>query len=302
MRNMEIYSNKGRFRRGLVAGWFSFPDRRTTFGDVLAKDVVCRWLQNTGIPFDVAGHPSSQVPGVDMDEVNPARYDLFIFVFGPWRTGRRILNKFQRAYKLGVNLSIKEPDNHGFDAVIPRDMLDTRNPDIVFGAESTSRPLAGILLVHKQPAYGERQRHAHVQSVVDAYLAEKDVFPIYLDTRIENNPHGIGSVSHLESMIAGVDLAISTRLHGMVFALKNETPVVAIDPIAGGAKVTAQAHALKWPLILDGSHLTLAELRDACDRCLSGSMLEIVRHVRDQAVARVHDLEGEFREALAAAW
>ena len=40
--------------RTLVAGWFSFTGMNVTAGDVMARDVACRWLHEAGLPFDVA--------------------------------------------------------------------------------------------------------------------------------------------------------------------------------------------------------------------------------------------------------
>jgi hypothetical protein len=54
----------------------------------------------------------------------------------------------------------------------------------------------------------------------------------------------------LEAVIRRVDLMITTRLHGLVLALRNGIPALAVDPIAGGAKVTAQARAWDWPAII----------------------------------------------------
>ena len=40
--------------RALVAGWFSFEGMGATAGDILARDVVCGWLEEAAIPYDVA--------------------------------------------------------------------------------------------------------------------------------------------------------------------------------------------------------------------------------------------------------
>jgi len=36
-------------------GWFSWPDRKATFGDVQAMEVVTKWLLDEGFDYDVAG-------------------------------------------------------------------------------------------------------------------------------------------------------------------------------------------------------------------------------------------------------
>ena len=43
----------------LVAGWFSFVEGHATAGDLLARDVACRWLEEAGQRFDIALAPSS---------------------------------------------------------------------------------------------------------------------------------------------------------------------------------------------------------------------------------------------------
>src|SRR3712207_4623564 len=52
------------------------------------------------------------------------------------------------------------------------------------------------------------------------------------------------------------DVVVSMRLHALVLGLKHGRPVVACDPIAGGAKVTSQAEALDWPLVVPAEELT----------------------------------------------
>jgi polysaccharide pyruvyl transferase WcaK-like protein len=47
-------------------------------------------------------------------------------------------------------------------------------------------------------------------------------------------------------VISRLDLVITMRMHGLVLALKHGVPALAVDPVAGGAKVTAQAQA--WAL------------------------------------------------------
>jgi hypothetical protein len=46
------------------------------------------------------------------------------------------------------------------------------------------------------------------------------------------------------------------RLHALVLGLEHGRPVVACDPIDGGAKVTSQAVALDWPLVVPAEELT----------------------------------------------
>jgi hypothetical protein len=51
-------------------------------------------------------------------------------------------------------------------------------------------------------------------------------------------------------VISRLDLVITMRMHGLVLALKHGVPALAVDPVAGGAKVTAQAQAWHWPAVV----------------------------------------------------
>ena len=64
-------------------------------------------------------------------------------------------------------------------------------------------------------------------------------------------------------------MVVTTRMHGLVLALKNGVPALAVDPIIGGAKVTAQAGAWTWPAVLAAGALTEAGLGHWWDWCRS---------------------------------
>ncbi|WP_371237484.1 hypothetical protein [Streptomyces pimonensis] len=56
-------------------------------------------------------------------------------------------------------------------------------------------------------------------------------------------------------MPARLDPVVTDRPHGLVLVLRVGTPVLAIDPVAVGAKVTAQAHACGWSALLTAERL-----------------------------------------------
>ena len=78
---------------------------------------------------------------------------------------------------------------------------------------------------------------------------------IPIDTRLDSNAGGLRTPREIDSLIARMDVVVTTRLHGMVLALKNGVPAVVVDPIEGGAKITRQAEVLRWPVLSS----------DACD-------------------------------------
>ena len=95
----------------LVAGWFSFDMGGTTAGDLMARDVTCRWLQEAGYSYDVA-MANSLPGGVDWQEVEPQSYSQVIFVCGPFAKNPLsvpFLQRFRDCRLIGLNLSMTEP-------------------------------------------------------------------------------------------------------------------------------------------------------------------------------------------------
>ena len=70
---------------------------------------------------------------------------------------------------------------------------------------------------------------------------------VKIDTRLDTNQTGLRTPAEVESVIRKMDVVMTTRLHGLVLAIKNGVPVIAIDPVAGGAKIKRQAESIDWP-------------------------------------------------------
>ena len=109
----------------LVTGWFSFEVGHTTAGDLLAKDIVCTWLQEAGVPFEVATAPPF-TGDLEWSAADPKRYTRVVFVCGPFRPGwplTEFLNHFANCPLVGVNVSMLEPTNrwNPFYALLARD-------------------------------------------------------------------------------------------------------------------------------------------------------------------------------------
>ena len=63
--------------------------------------------------------------------------------------------------------------------------------------------------------------------------------------------------------------SITTRLHGTVLSLKNEVPVIAIDPEIGGWKIRRQAELIGWPVVFNVDDVTEEALQKALEYCLT---------------------------------
>jgi hypothetical protein len=62
-----------------------------------------------------------------------------------------------------------------------------------------------------------------------------------------------------------VDLLVTTRLHGLVLAIKNGVPALAIDAVPGGGKILRQARKIGWPLVFSAENLSAERLAEALD-------------------------------------
>jgi len=284
-------------KRALVAGWFSFEGMGATAGDLLARDVVCGWLGEAGRPFDVAVAPPF-APGVDWRSVDPDAYSHLFFVCGPLGNGwpvDELLARFDRTRLVALDVSLIEPLEswNPFDLLLARDGDNGGRPDISLLSTSACVPVVGVVLVHPQREYAHGV-HAEVEATIDRVLGARDVATVRIDTRLDENATSLRTAAQVESLIARMDAVVTTRLHGLVLALKRGVPAVAIDPIPGGAKVTSQARVLGWPHVLAGESLTDDALCTALDRCFEHAAKE--QTVR--TVAGAWQELGRIREAV----
>jgi hypothetical protein len=128
-------------------------------------------------------------------------------------------------------------------------------------------------MVARQAEYGARAAHERVGETLVGWLRECDLARVPLETRVDPRDWRLcATAAQFESIVSRLDLVVTTRLHGLVFALRNGVPALAIDPVAGGAKVTAQAGAWHWPAIVTaspGDDLDPGKLSRWRDWCLS---------------------------------
>src|SRR3954468_1673038 len=259
-------------RRVLVAGWFSFEEMGATSGDLVARDLVRDWLETAGIEVDVA-NARPFTGGVDWQQADPACYSHVVFVCGPAGNGwplTELLERFRSCRLVGLHLSMLEALEawNPFAELIERDSSRGANPDITFASISPPVPVVGVVLVHAQTEYAD-PRHAQAEAAVERLLAGRDVASVRIDTRLDAPGNPLRSPAAVESVIGRTDAVVTTRLHGLVTALKLGIPAVAIDPIAGGAKIARQAQTIGWPTVFTADDLHDRALAEALDFCLS---------------------------------
>jgi hypothetical protein len=289
--------------RVLVAGIFSFDGAPATAGDILVRDVVVGWLSAHGIAHDVAAAPPF-AGGVRLYGVDPGAYTHVVFVCGPCyecEEFSRFFEYFKRCKIVGINLSmIASLDSwNPLTVLFERDSDRAKRPDLVFLTAQKLVPVVGLILVHPQREYGERGRHEEVEAAIRALLASRDVAAVSIDTALANNQGGLRTAAQVESMIARMDMVITTRLHGMAFALKNGVPALVIDAVAGGAKVLAQAKTIGWEPVFTADSINAARLGRAFDVCLTQEARARTQSCCQRAVVLLQGLEDQVLDALA---
>jgi len=259
--------------KALVAGWFSFEQMGATAGDLYARDVLCGWLDRAGCSYDVALAPPF-VGGVEWTRVEPDKYSHLIFVCGPF--GRswmvtQFLQRFAGRHLVGVNLSMLEPLEiwNPFDLLLARDSSAAARPDLSFLAHAPRVPVVGVVLIDSQPEYAGNDAKQTANAAISRVVASREVCAVRIDTRLDINSGGLRTPSEVGSLIAKMDVVLTTRMHGLVLALKNGVPVVAVDPVAGGAKVKRQAETVGWPCVFTADSATDRQLLQGLEFCLT---------------------------------
>jgi hypothetical protein len=287
--------------RALIAGWFSFEHMGATAGDLAARDLTCSWLTAAGVEVDVAN--ATPFPGgVDWTQVDPARYSHLVFVCGPAGNGwplTELLDRFAGCRQVGLNLSMLEALEvwNPFSVLIERDSSRTANPDITFSWISPKVPVVGVVFVHEQSEYAD-PRHAEAEAAVERVLAGRDLAAVPIDTRLDVPGNPLRSSAAVESVIRRTDAVVTTRLHGLVTALKHGVPAVASDPNAGGAKIIRQAQTNGWKAAFTVDELDDRVLEEALDFCLSAEGRSEAVACAERARARVAEVRSELLHAM----
>lgn len=256
----------------LLTGWVGLEDGEATAGDALATSVVSQRLTREGISHDVAWSRVMCPPdGIGLADVDPRDYTHVVFACGPLHGEpiERLHQRFAHAVRLAVDVTVI--DSHdaavtGFDHVIARDRLHrgadggvtgTACRDLSALAQTDLVGVVGVFLTHGQGEYGQDRRHEDVVAHLQDWLLTLDVARLPLDTRLDPRDWRHASTpDQLASVVARLDAIVTMRLHGLVIALCAGVPAVAVDPVAGGGKVSAQAAAWGWPAVVTADELT----------------------------------------------
>ncbi|WP_019545560.1 polysaccharide pyruvyl transferase family protein [Streptomyces sulphureus] len=255
--------------RALLTGWFSFLEGEATAGDVLALRRVEEVMRERRVPYDVVWSPGFRPGALSFRDVEPGRYGLLLFVCGPLH-GPQVAGlheEYAHCRRLAVGVSVIDPGDpavRGFHEVIARDGPDVAPlADLSAGTRPprTLPPVVGVVLTGGQQEYGGRRRHEGTAERVTGWLARQDCARLPLETRLDDRDWRLcRTPEQWDAVLSRLDLVVTDRLHGLVLALRSGVPALAVDPVAGGAKVSAQAQAMRWPALVHAEQMDDATL------------------------------------------
>ena len=244
--------------RVLLTGWASFLHGEATAGDVLSLRAVGAALGQAGIDHDVVWSPGFRPGTRHLPDAPPGDYTHVVFACGPVHGPqvRSLHERYASCRRIAAGVTVPDPEDPavtGFHRVFPRDVFppdDGATPDLSLAAPVAKTPVLGVVLAPRQPEYGGTGRHDEVHDALTGWVAGLDCARVPLDTRLAHEDwQRCATPDQFVSLLSKVDAVVTTRLHGLVLGLKAGVPVVAVDPVAGGGKVTAQAKALGWPVV-----------------------------------------------------
>lgn len=291
--------------RVLLVGWFSFLDGEATAGDILAWQTVRDQLERERIEHETAWSPVFRPGGLTLDAARPQDYSHMVFVCGPVH-GPQVADlhrRFRSCRRIAIGVSVldwRDPAVTGFDEVIARDGPGAEpGLDLATGPAAAQRavPVIGVALARGQGEYGAARRHERVTEAVGDWLRESRFAVVPVETRLDSGDWmSAARPEQLIGVIRRLDAIVSTRLHGLVLGLANQVPVVAVDPVAGGGKVSAQAGAWRWPGLLSAGDAQAAQLERMLRWCLSVHGRDQARRCAARAAVNAEGMERGMRD------
>ena len=274
--------------RVLVVGWPSFIAGEATAGDVLAMEAVAAELNAAGVQYEMAWSPVFRPGERTLRDADPARYSHLVFACGPLSgSGIEALHRrFAACRRVAIGVSVIDPADPaaaGFHVILARDSPGAPpTGDLAAAPCPPLMPVAGVIHVGEQREYSGRGRHQDVSQSLASWLSGCGCALLSLETRLDSRDWRLcGTPAELESILSRLDLVITMRMHGLVLALKRGVPALAVDPVAGGAKVTAQAKSWRWPAVVTpgpAGTIDVGVMNRWRDWCLSAPGRQMAQH------------------------
>lgn len=254
-------------RRRILLTWYGSFAGHGTIGDLRSMESVATHLHARGHQvLHATADPECVIPGtqrVQWEHISHDQFDLGIFVCGPILSFHPLTNAlfdwFGAKPLIGVGVSLLARDDAGyanpFSAVLARQGRDTDYADVAIVAPPPEEPprtststQIGVSLRGHQTEYGEERCRADDVATLSAAAIDEALSKFGgVATTIENHLTRAGlSPDGIEVMYLDCDLILTSRFHGAITALRHGVPFIAIDQIAGGAKVFDLLAPLGW--------------------------------------------------------
>jgi polysaccharide pyruvyl transferase WcaK-like protein len=186
--------------------------------------------------------------------------------------------------------------NTYFDQILPRDGVPGATFDLALARyenhqlETARKPgeYDAVCFRGLQTEYGPT-RSALYQSVERMLLEKLNSIggPIHHITTVIDP--SANSAENIIRSIGKARLIATTRMHAAIYALANHRPVVAVDQIPGGAKVSSMLETIEWPLVFKADIIDKATLDAAFERAKSMDIIATVERCRREAIDRSKD-------------
>jgi hypothetical protein len=282
----------------VALSWWGAIDG-TTIGDLYALENVSNALTQRDVAHVVLSRFPVRVhaPVVGDPSLLSQVVDQIVHVCGPLVDHpkmRFILSRGRRRTAVGVSvLEHAETINRMFQTIVARDGLAPETFDLALARyKETSMPApkaraatveAAICLRGGQGEYaGRRVLHERAEQLFLDSLKSRGATVRTVHTQLRSgNPE-----SGILASFAEADVIVTTRMHGALFALASGTPVVALDQIAGGAKVSSVLTRTGWPLVFNADSVSPSDIDRALDAALSPEILPVVERCRADAIRR----------------
>lgn len=273
-----------------------------TLGDLLAVNNLSSRLGKLGLDHAVVSHTELKFSGHllvdDVYAIRPAR--KFVFVCGPITENRELgdlLSIHRAATKIAAGVSVLANHakmNRRFDRIVGRDGSDPSHFDLAVAetvAPIQDAPLktAGICLRGPQDEYGADRKGMSLQAeaVFREIMSKNQLQPVVIDTVLSAQ----NDAAMIDANLQSSDIIMTTRMHGALLALAAGKPVIAIDQVPGGAKVTAVIEKTGWPYVFKAEAVSAEAIQSVLDRLRSSdwrpqvlSAQKKIRELTDEAL------------------
>lgn len=273
----------------IIAWWGALEGGGPTAGDVLSVRAVENLFLEKQCLIDIAVLDKSKFctdffsNAVDWHTVDSRCYDVLLFVCGPIiknsESLQELLKKFENCTRIAVGVTILPKFSsdywNPFDICLARDGLPDISYDVALAfplqkfqkkSFKEDRRL-GLCLRGNQREYGLDSCLHHQAEILCRNLIKQLNYKVFtLETRLDRTHLNTDSI---DRSFERMNIVVTTRLHGALLALRHGVPVLALDQIVGGGKLSSVLKNLGWRYVFRVEETSVEMLLDASYELLS---------------------------------